>query len=169
MSINTINFITFSLLLFGVFFACERGDKNNVEDEEVSLLVEKPYLRDSLMIIGKWKLVNYTSVPDIPLTPEDAKPLIIDFSSHNIVYEFNTNGVLEVLGDIVDVDRFYKLLQFGDQTFFFESNDIIPRYGYAVYRLIISDNHFWYKISSEMLLLDAMVSGESLFTFVKVG
>jgi len=98
-------------------------------------------------VIGKWKfLKEQTSGFFFPASE-------FDYSQHNIVYEFEANGVLTVSGNI---NAGWPGI--GTHT-----------YSIGNYReIFISNLQFWYQISSNELIIDGRVLDGSVFYFAKI-
>ena len=61
-------------------------------------------------IIGEWKLVKVI----IPFT--STAPITYDYSQYNIVYKFNTNGIMTVFGETENID-FYSGHEIGEYSY----------------------------------------------------
>ncbi len=71
---------------------------------------EKPDVKDENSILyGKWELAKIKS-----FSIEEGD-LEFDYLQNNIIYEFKTNGVLVVTGDVESVD--YKGIEKGDHSY----------------------------------------------------
>ena len=166
---KALKFFTIVFFLTGSLTFCSKNGNNDERIEE-DFLKEKKYLEDSLMIIGQWKLINASigdclPLPDMPVVH---LPKLIDFSQYNITYEFRTNGVVAILCSTEDFHKYYYLPQEGGYPFFFSSEGTGQIHGFSAYELIISGQPFWYNISSEVLILDLMMSSNTSYTFVKI-
>jgi hypothetical protein len=105
---------------------------------------------DLTSIMGKWKLMK-GSIFDMHTNSE----LEFDYSQHHIVYEFQTNGVLKVSGD-ANLELQYPTL--GEHT-----------YSIGNYKeILISSLHFWYQVSSTVLIIDGRPLDGPVFYFSKI-
>ena len=162
MTKNLKKLTAISLFLLGIMVSCSKnGGKDNIKEE---YHIEKEYLQDSLMMIGKWQLVNLTVEQCLPLPSDSIVMRTIDYSSYNIVYEFKTNGIMTATNEIDG----NTLPRKGIHTYFFKQDDRMKPFIFADYMLIISDRKFWYSISSEVLMVDLMMSAKTTYKFVKI-
>jgi hypothetical protein len=138
-----ITCMTVSLILAGNLASCEKKENNE----------------DSTSIIGKWKLVEVT----IPFT--QTGPISYDYSQYNIVYEFDTNDVLTVSGEIDHIDR-YAGHEPGEYLYSYtqKPNEYIPN----SYTLIINGQMYACQISSEEMEFNNAFLDGSFYYFIKI-
>ena len=126
MKLKLLKITAILLLLAGGFYSCEK------ENEEYT------------SIIGKWKLVKIF----FPMMGKTD-----DYSQHNVVYEFNENGILtiSVQADHIDI---YSAHEMGKHTY-----SIIEYENYIM--LKIDNTMYGYDISStNMIIGNASLDGE---------
>ncbi len=148
------------LLFFTVsIVGCNKSTKINNEEKnpEEKINEEKkpeegnPYYT---LLIGKWKLEKVKEV-FVPVPP----PPTHDYSQYNIVYEFKTNKVLIVSGEIEKIKRYIGHNP-GEHSYSFIYDDNKLGLPNLPYGLKIDNFISWYNITSEELIInDSPVDG----------
>jgi len=158
---NVLKQILIFFFWVGSVVGCSKRDaKEPVEEpflEESS--TEKVYLKDSLMLIGKWHLVKVTTSG---FSPDGKGPVSYDYSQNDIVYEFKTNGVLTISSETDNIGN-YCGDRLRDYQFLFSHDNLRNCY-------IIEISHFphWYLISAEELVLDTRPLDGDMYKLEKI-
>ncbi len=129
-------------------FIVNKISKKTVVEVDVTILLEENWSMthdETASIIGQWKLVKQGG--GLAMC---ALSVMIDYSQHDIIYEFRSNGVLTITGD----PQHQIWPEIGEHSYsFIDENN-----GYEIpglsYGLQIDDfSNFWYSISSEQLVV----------------
>ena len=145
-----------TLLILAGCFSCTKNTNNS--DDEDTPCENSPHE----CILGEWKLLNVTNL----FTPTG--PRTYDFTKNNIIYDFKTNGVLEISGDLKDIDM-YQGLDPGKLSYsIVTEEEAIEHAGLPTFRLKISTVYFTYSISSKKLIIDGRALDGPIINLVRV-
>lgn len=146
-----------ALLLAGCLSSCTEK-KNDVDNDCLSIF---NIIHDkSASILGKWKLIKTRG---IVLSSEGYDLKCYDYSRYDIVYEFKTNNVLTISGDL-DIwpkigEHFYSIV---------DDEKGLGMVGLP-YGLKIGDNlTYWYQVTSKELIIDMRPLDGTTYYLVKI-
>jgi hypothetical protein len=109
-------------------------------------------------IVGQWKLVKVI-FPDT----SDGR-VSYDYSQYAIMYEFKTDGVLTVSGEVGSIDSYYGH-NIGEHDYLIVDDDKET----GSYRLSIGKMTYWYTISANKLEISLAPLDGPIFYLEKVG
>ena len=143
--------IAICLVSIAMFLGCDKGNNPKNEND---------------ILYGKWQLKTIS-----PLNvPQGLDLMLVDFSPMNIIYEFKTNNVLTVSGNVKDIDGvFEKGKHFYEVTLTDISNGLLIT-DLAQHIVEIKTISYCFSVgymSDDQALFLAHGESNSLFTFVK--
>jgi len=103
-------------------------------------------------LTGKWKLVKVEEVFNNPTS--------YDYSPYNIVYEFQTKGVLTVSGETNNISM-YRGHDIGEYSYSIVDED-------QSYLLKIGNTTYWCQVTSEKLVIDSSPLDGPIYYFIKI-
>jgi hypothetical protein len=158
------------LLLASVFIACNKESNKTEEQIEEPIEgtepeVERHYIKDSLQLLGKWRLDSIKIEGGIT---ENAGWTRYEFSQNNIVFEFKQTGIMTVSGFDFEIDYFKPLVLYaGDYIYFFW--DIFPINLYSpLIALGCYPSSYYLRFPANELILQSRWSPSIYYFFVRL-
>lgn len=105
-------------------------------------------------IIGKWKLVKWS----LPFSPNSNE---IDYSCNEVIYEFGSNGILNVTSDLQERQGYAN----GSYTFEFKMSNNKPQL--TINGLVFGDGYILTLSSTKMIWNNSPVDGP-IYTFIRI-
>jgi len=113
-------------------------------------------------IEGKWKLVKIT----VPFTPTGPKSY--DYSKHDIVYEFDTNGILTVSVETGQID-WYGGHEKGEYSYsIIDESEAKEAVGANAFVLKIGTLYYSYNVNDKELIIDSSPLDGFVYYFIKI-